>query len=101
MGTASNDHQELRLTGSLPLVQKSLTGVGFRSFFFFFLKEVFVFVFVFVLPPSGGCRLGGMRCHQSPNGPHEAAQLPPQRRRRHLGFLVLELGQMLVSMMQA
>jgi hypothetical protein len=41
LGTASNDHQALRLTGSLPLVQKRLAGVGI-GFVFFFLKVVWV-----------------------------------------------------------
>ncbi len=50
--TASNDHPESRLTGSLPLVQKILAGfVLILPFFFLFLKAVLVFFF---FPPAGG-----------------------------------------------
>ena len=49
--TASNDYQESRLTGSLPLLQKIITGVVIMVLLLF-LKAVLVFVLVF--PPSGG-----------------------------------------------
>ena len=34
LGTASNDHQALRLTGSLSLARSSLAGFGFHAFAF-------------------------------------------------------------------
>ena len=49
--TASNEHQESRPTGSLPLLQKIITGVVIIVLLLF-LKAVLVFALVF--PPSGG-----------------------------------------------
>src|SRR5437016_8672965 len=34
LGTASNDHQAFRLTGSLSLARSGLAGVGFHALFF-------------------------------------------------------------------
>src|SRR5207244_9460718 len=92
--TASNDHRVLRLTGSLPLLQKSLAGVvmSVGSFFWFFLKSSSSF--------SSTC-LGGMRLNHAPDGPDKTAQLTAQGCRRHFRFLAAGPDQMFVALIQA
>src|SRR5207249_9008087 len=100
-----------RLTGSLPLVQKSLAGDVIVGFWFV--------VFGFVVRSHGVCPLGKpvkkrasrrwgwerwgcarVRGDDLADRPDEAAQLPAQRRRGHGRLLVAHAGQMFEAMMQ-
>jgi hypothetical protein len=68
MGTALNDDRVLRLTGSLPLVQKSLAGDVMLSL------SLWVLGVGVLWPPGGGNRLGLGRAglDHAPDGPDKA-----------------------------